>query len=148
MTGCLPATPTGNPLCWDAKAKALAPASPPPDRAAFKGRFTLPKTDREAVPAFELLARRYLDDRYAPDAVADETGVPATTIRRLAAEIAHAAFEEEVVTIEQPWTDWAGRRHEQMIGRPVALPRHARHLGPFQRLPHLPSAASAAGPAG
>src|SRR3546814_3788724 len=41
-------------------------------------------------------------------------------MRRLAGELAHAAFEEEVV-IEQPWTDWAGRRHERMIGRPVAM---------------------------
>src|SRR3546814_7622990 len=41
-------------------------------------------------------------------------------MRRLAGELAHAAFEQEVV-IEQPWTDWAGRRHERMIGRPVAM---------------------------
>ncbi len=109
----------GNPLCWDRKAEALAPAAAASETLAFKGRYTL-EDGREAVPAFELLARRCLDERYAPEAVAEETGVPADTVRRLAAEMAHAAFEESVV-IEQPWTDWTGRRHERMIGRPVAF---------------------------
>src|SRR3546814_14965695 len=86
---------------------------------AFVGDFTLPD-GRRAVPVFQLLAERYLDPRYAPEAVADECGIPAETIRRLAGELAHAAFEEEVV-IEQPWTDWAGRRHERMVGRPVSF---------------------------
>ncbi len=43
-----------------------------------------------------------------------------------------------------PWTDWAGRRHETMRGRPVVDACDARHLGAFQRLPDLPRAASAA----
>ena len=47
-------------------------------------------------------------------------GVPAATIRRIAAEIAAAAFDEPVI-IEQPWTDVHGRRHERMVGRPVAF---------------------------
>ncbi|NNG04432.1 MAG: molybdopterin-dependent oxidoreductase [Inquilinus sp.] len=109
----------GRPLCWDPAAQAAVAASPPPDRPALKGRYSL-ADGREAVPAFELLARRCLDPHHAPDAVAAETGVPAATIRRLAAELAHAAFEE-TVTIEQPWTDWTGRRHERMVGRPVAF---------------------------
>jgi hypothetical protein len=25
------------------------------------------------------------------------------------------------IVIDQPWTDWAGRRHDKMIGRPVAM---------------------------
>lgn len=86
---------------------------------AMVGNYKL-ADGRDAVPAFQLLAQRYLDDAYAPDAVAERTGVPADTIRRIAAELAHAAFAEEVV-IEQPWTDWAGRRHERMVGRPVAM---------------------------
>ncbi|MHB1060200.1 MAG: molybdopterin oxidoreductase family protein, partial [Rhodanobacter sp.] len=56
----------------------------------------------------------------APDAVAAQTGVPADTIRRIAAELAHAAFEQEI-TLDIPWTDWAGRRHAQVTGRPVAM---------------------------
>ena len=75
---------------------------------------------RRAHPVFHLLAERYLDARYAPETVARQTGVTAATIRRLAAEIAEAAFEQEVV-IEQPWTDAMGRRHERMVGRPVSM---------------------------
>ncbi len=75
---------------------------------------------RHAVPVFQLVAARYLDPAYAPEAVAESCGVPAATIRRLAAELAQAAFAE---TIELPvaWTDWAGRRHDTMRGRPVAM---------------------------
>ncbi|MBV8090633.1 MAG: molybdopterin-dependent oxidoreductase [Alphaproteobacteria bacterium] len=75
---------------------------------------------RRAVPVFQLIAARYLDPRYAPEAVAETCGIPASTITRLAAELAQAAFEE-VVEIPTPWTDWAGRHHETMRGRPVSV---------------------------
>ena len=87
--------------------------------ARLVGEARLPD-GRRAVPVFQLVAERYLDPQYAPEAVAETCGVPAATIRRLAAEIAHTAFEEEI-EIAQPWTDWAGRRHETMRGRPVSL---------------------------
>ncbi|WP_227978020.1 hypothetical protein [Arenimonas daejeonensis] len=75
---------------------------------------------RRAVPAFQLMAQRYLDPQYAPEAVAERCGVPADTIRRIARELASAAFDEPVV-LDQPWTDSHGRVHEKMIGRPVAF---------------------------
>ena len=75
---------------------------------------------RRAVPVFQLIAERYLDPQYAPEAVAERCGVPAATIHRLAQELAEAAFEHPVV-LQQPWTDSAGRRHESMTGRPVAM---------------------------
>jgi anaerobic selenocysteine-containing dehydrogenase len=109
----------GSPLCWDAQAEAPANALSAGVTPALEGRVTLPD-GRRAVPVFHLLAERYLDDRYAPEAVAEQTGVSADTIKRIAAELAHAAFEQEVV-LERPWTDWAGRRHETMVGRPVAM---------------------------
>jgi len=71
-------------------------------------------------PAFELMAAKYLTGEYAPDAVAKRCGISAATIRRIAAELAHVAFEEEI-RIERPWTDWKGERHDAMIGRPVAF---------------------------
>ncbi len=83
------------------------------------GEAALPD-GRRAVPVFQLVAERYLDRRYAPEAVAETCGVAAATIRRLAAEIAHAAFEEEI-ELPVAWTDWAGRQHETMRGRPVSL---------------------------
>jgi len=83
------------------------------------GDFTLANGQR-AVPVFQLMAERYLDGRYASEAVEREVGVSAPVIRRIAAELAHTAFEEEIV-LQQPWTDWAGRHHDTIIGRPVAM---------------------------
>jgi anaerobic selenocysteine-containing dehydrogenase len=75
---------------------------------------------RRAVPVFQLIAERYLDPQYAPEAVAATCGVPAARIRELAAEIARVAFDE-AIELPVPWTDWAGRRHETMRGRPVGM---------------------------
>ena len=90
---------------------------------------------------FQLLAERFLGRRVRARAVAAATGVPAATIRRIAAELAHAAFKEQI-TLDMPWTDWTGRRHEKMIGRPVGM--HAMrgisaHSNGFQtcRMLHL-----------
>src|SRR6202008_1650769 len=87
--------------------------------ARLVGEAALPD-GRRAVPVFQLVAERYLDPRYAPEAVADSCGIPAATIRRLAEEMARTAFEEEI-ELAVPWTDWAGRRHEVMRGRPVSI---------------------------
>ena len=69
---------------------------------------------------FQHLAERYLADEYAPDAVADRCGIPADTIRRIAAELAHVAFNE---SFELPieWTDFRGETHPSMTGRPVSF---------------------------
>jgi len=71
-------------------------------------------------PVFQLLAEKYLGDENAPEAVADRCGIPADRIRRIAAELAFTAFEEEI-TIDQPWTDFRGEKHDKMIGRPVSF---------------------------
>ncbi|HYE50828.1 MAG TPA: molybdopterin oxidoreductase family protein [Azospirillaceae bacterium] len=109
----------GNPLAWDADDQQPVSALAAGRRLTLAGQVVLPD-GRKAVPSFHLMAERYLDPAYAPEAVAAQCGIPAETIRRIAAEIAHVAFNEPVV-IEQPWTDWAGRRHERMVGRPVAM---------------------------
>ncbi len=109
----------GNPLCWDRDTDALANASVADVKPVMVGEHKL-EDGRTAVPAFHLLAERYMDDAYAPDTVAEETGIAADDIRRIAAEIAHAAFEEEI-RLDVPWVDWAGRHHDHMIGRPVAM---------------------------
>ncbi len=109
----------GRPLAWNKQANALASALESDIAPALVGVYGL-ADGREAVPAFQLLAERYLDPEYGPDAVAERCGIDAAVIRRLAAEIAHVAFQE-TVTIDTPWTDWAGRRHDRMIGRPVAM---------------------------
>ncbi len=75
---------------------------------------------QKAKPVLRLMADMYCDEAYAPEAVAEQTGIAAETIRGLAAEIAKVAFEEEII-IEQPWTDMKGERHEHFIGRPVSM---------------------------
>jgi anaerobic selenocysteine-containing dehydrogenase len=109
----------GHPLCWDRQCGQAIDALLPDVAPAMVGEFTL-ADGRCAVPVFQLLAQRYLDARYSPDAVAKVTDVPAATIQRIAAELAHAAFEQQIA-LDIPWTDWAGRRHERMIGRPVSM---------------------------
>ena len=71
-------------------------------------------------PAFLLLAEKYMTDEFAPENVAERCGISADSIRRIAAELAHTAFEEEI-TVDQPWTDWKGEKHDKMIGRPVSF---------------------------
>jgi sulfite dehydrogenase (quinone) subunit SoeA len=109
----------GGELCWDRVRNQAVPFKDPNLKPEMKGTFELPD-GRKARPVFELLAERYLDSQYSPDVVAYQTGINADTIRRIAAELAEVAFEEEI-TIDQPWTDWRGEKHEKMIGRPVAM---------------------------
>jgi anaerobic selenocysteine-containing dehydrogenase len=109
----------GRTLVWDKRTNAAAPSSAIDVSPQIAGEVTLADGSK-AVPVFHLLAERYLDAQYAPEAVTQRCGVPAETIRRIAAEMARAAFDEAIV-LEQPWTDWAGRRHATMIGRPVAM---------------------------
>src|SRR3546814_17889600 len=53
-------------------------------------------------------------------AVAERCGVPAATIRRLARELAQAAFDSDL-RLPIRWTDVHGVEHPEMIGRPVAM---------------------------
>ena len=83
------------------------------------GEYTLPD-GRIAVPVFQLLAERYLDPQYSPDAVSERCGISADTIRRIAREMAEAAFDSDF-SLPIAWTDSWGREHSEMIGRPVAM---------------------------
>ena len=69
---------------------------------------------------FHAMVHKYLDPLYAPEAVADRTGIPAPRIRAYAAELARTAFEE-AIALEIPWTDFRGREHDTMTGRPVSF---------------------------
>ena len=73
-----------------------------------------------AAPVFMLMSESWLDEAYAPEAVSDTVGITPDRIRQFAADLAEAAFAEEVV-IDQPWTDWKGEKHDKMIGRPVSM---------------------------
>ena len=71
-------------------------------------------------PVMHLMASRYLDKQYAPEAVAERCGIKPEKIRALAAEIARVAFEEEIV-LDREWTDFRGEKHKTMKGRPVSF---------------------------
>ena len=109
----------GRPVCWDRKRNMLVDVHDKDAKPALKGDYALPD-GRRARPVFELLARRYLDPQYSPEAVANQVGIPAEDISRVAAEIAHAAFEKQI-SLDIPWTDAFGRKHDKTIGRPVSM---------------------------
>ena len=71
-------------------------------------------------PVFHLMAERYIGDDYAPEAVEERCGVSAERIRHIAALLAKTAFDE-AIELDQPWTDFRGKRHEKMVGRPVSF---------------------------
>ena len=109
----------GTAFCWDGEKQAPALASSIAAKPTLVGQVTLPD-GRKAVPSFQRLVERYLDESYAPETVAETCGISAPTIRRIAAEMARVAFEE-TIELDIEWTDWAGRKHTKVVGRPVAM---------------------------
>ena len=71
-------------------------------------------------PVFHQMADMYLDEQYAPEAVAERCGISAKRIRTLAAELARVAFEESF-ELAHEWTDFRGEHHTTMTGRPVSF---------------------------
>ncbi|MXU66499.1 molybdopterin oxidoreductase family protein [Oceanomicrobium pacificus] len=108
----------GKALVWDRTTGTAKPFDAPGVKPALHGAVEV--DGRRARPVFELMADQYLDARNAPDAVAEACGIPAERIRAIAAELARVAFEEEI-TLDIPWTDFRGVRHETMTGRPVTF---------------------------
>ena len=109
----------GAPQAWDLEQEALVDATQADIAPALFGAYTAPD-GRPVKTAMTLLAERYLDEGYAPERAAEVCGLPAETIERLAAEMAHVAFQE-AIEIECEWTDWAGRKHDRFIGRPISM---------------------------
>ncbi len=109
----------GKPMVWDRATGQAQPFDAMGLKPELKGNFPNPDGGR-CTPVFELMARKYLEPECAPEAVAERCGIDAARIRRIAADLARTAFEEEVV-IERPWTDFRGERHERMVGRPVSF---------------------------
>lgn len=71
-------------------------------------------------PVMHLMAERYLSEEYAPEAVADRTGISAARIRAIASELARVAFDE-AFELDHAWTDFRGETHAKMTGRPVSF---------------------------
>lgn len=109
----------GQPQVWDLEKESFVNGADVGITPALFGDFVA-NDGRRLKTAFTLMAERYLDERYAPANVAAECGVPAESIERIALEMAHVAFKE---AIELPieWTDVWGRKHDKVVGRPVAM---------------------------
>lgn len=110
---------SGNPLCFDRSRGATFDANAIDVSPVPVGEVTL-ADGRTALPVFHLLVERYLDPRYAPDAVSERCGIPADTIRRIARELAENAFDH-ALRLPVKWTDAWGREHAEMVGRPVSM---------------------------
>ena len=104
---------------WDSHTNSPMSATSSDASPKLMGRFLLPDA-RKVVTSFTLIAERFLSNDYAPETVAERCAIPASTIKRIAAEIAEVAFEQQI-ELDVPWTDYTGRRHEKMIGRPVSM---------------------------
>jgi anaerobic selenocysteine-containing dehydrogenase len=69
---------------------------------------------------FHKMAETYLAPEHDAANVAEQCGISEETIRRLAAELAHVAFEQEI-SLPIEWTDFRGEKHTKMTGRPVSF---------------------------
>jgi anaerobic selenocysteine-containing dehydrogenase len=108
----------GKALVIDRSTGQLAPFDQPGVRPDLHATHTVGGVTHR--PVMHLLAERYLDAQYAPEAVAERCGVAPQKIRAVAAELARVAFEEEI-TLAREWTDFRGETHPTMKGRPVSF---------------------------
>ena len=111
----------GQPQVFD-QASGLPSALARGVQPALFGEFELTGAHegRRVRTVMSLIAARYLQPEYAPQAVSERCGVPAQQIERLALEMGAVAFEQ-TIELPIPWTDVWGNHHEKTVGRPVAM---------------------------
>jgi len=109
----------GNPQVWDQHTSAMQSALSPDVAPALFGEYEA-SCGTPVRTAFSILMEKYMAPEYAPEAAANVCGIAAEDIERIALEMAHVAFKE-TITIDTEWTDWAGRKQSQFIGRPVSM---------------------------
>jgi anaerobic selenocysteine-containing dehydrogenase len=110
---------TGEVLVKDRNTGAFVGIDAPDLAPVLQGEVTL-ADGRKARPVFEMIVRRFIAPEHSPENVAERTGITAADIRRISRELAETAFDK-TITLDQPWTDWHGKRHDKMVGRPVAM---------------------------
>jgi anaerobic selenocysteine-containing dehydrogenase len=109
----------GHPQAWDNEDEEFVNGLQAGISPALFGEYKAPD-GRSVKTVMQLVAEKYLDPQYSPEAAAKVCGVSAETIERLALEMAHVAFRE-TIEVECEWTDWEGRKHDKFVGRPVSM---------------------------
>jgi anaerobic selenocysteine-containing dehydrogenase len=109
----------GKELCWDRNSQSAVPANNTGISPMIAGEYAL-NDFRTVKPVFGHILQRYLSEDFSPEMVSETCGVPAHDIRRIANELAEAAFNHN---IELPiaWTDSSGVQHASMKARPVSM---------------------------
>lgn len=110
-----------NKYVWDLQTNSAQPCYQENVRPALTGEFTMgsgPHAGKRVAPAFELLRRQVKN--CTPEWASAITGISAKRICKLADEIGHAAFQQEF-SLPIPWTDAWGKKHDSVVGRPVAF---------------------------
>ncbi len=108
----------GQPLVIDSRTGKLAPWNGQGVEPDLRGTYRNKGVTHR--PVFHLMADRYMSEDYAPEAVAERCGIPAIKIFQTAADLARVAFDQ-AITLDRPWTDFRGKEHPNMIGRPVSF---------------------------
>jgi len=106
-----------NKLWWDPVSDSAKESHSGNIDPRLLGNFEL-KDGRKVKPSFQLLVDRVKE--YTPEWAEGITGIPATSIRRLAHEMGVTARDQK---IELPiaWTDMWDNDHEFVVGNPVAF---------------------------
>jgi anaerobic selenocysteine-containing dehydrogenase len=108
----------GKPLVVDRNTGKTAPFDRPGIQPDLRGHIRRAGITHES--AMHRIAERYLHPSYDPEQAGPKCGLEPARIRRIAAELARVAFDEEIV-IEREWTDFRGETHARMVGRPVSF---------------------------
>jgi anaerobic selenocysteine-containing dehydrogenase len=108
----------GKPLILDKNTGKAIAFDNPGANAHISGSYKKNNIIHKTV--FQLMAEKYLSKKYSPENVYKDIGISKKQIINIANQLANVAFEQEIV-IKQPWVDWKGEKHKQMIGRPVSF---------------------------
>ena len=84
----------GVPLVVDQKTSKLKQFTDKTVIPALTKPYKIGKKSYTSV--FSLMIEKYLDEKYSPSNVADECGIPASTINGLADQIADVAFNQSI----------------------------------------------------
>ncbi|SPJ24215.1 molybdopterin-dependent oxidoreductase [Palleronia abyssalis] len=108
----------GTPLVLDRATRKPRPWDAAGVKPDLSGRYRRAGATHRSV--FLHIADRYLSEDYAPERIGPKCGIDPAQIHRIAADLAHTAFDQSWQH-KQDWTDMRGQRHTHVTARPVAM---------------------------